>query len=266
MPASSWPFQGRRRESYPWDPHGPLSPSDWHKSVALNNKVCRDVYISAQHGWQGLAVVFINCPLAVTLCQWSGPNLCRQISLVQKWKLMESLAANSSRDTLYKLAYFVKPSPDNTPHPTTLPLSLSLFHLSHNIIHTPSTHIILVPKWLMVCVCLMACEARYLMCVCLCVSTSIAVLHKICTLNVPERLHRRSACVCAWACESMCARVLPSCRRKLLVLMCYCAAWWLIMTLNVYEHWSAIAPKWEPFHILTGHCLTAYWWMHNHLQ
>lgn len=38
------------------------------------------------------------------------------------------------------------------------------------------------------------------------------------------------------------------------------------MTLNVYEHWSAISPKCEPFRILTGHCLTVYWWIHNDLR
>lgn len=186
MPASSWPFQGRWWESSPRDPHGPLSQSDWHKSVALNDKVCRDVYISAWCGWQGLAVVFINCPLAVTLCQWSGPNLCRQISSVQKWKLIESLAANSCRDTLYKLAYFVKPSPDNTspPQPTLshlLSLSLSLSSLTQTIAyhHTHAEHayIILVPKWLMVCVCLMVCDARHLMCVCVGMAQSGSSFH-----------------------------------------------------------------------------------------
>lgn len=66
--------------------------------------------------------------------------------------------------------------------------------------------------------------------------------------------------------HAFCACVFPPCYPELLVLMYYCAAWWLIMILNVYEHWSAISPTCEPFHILTGHCLTAHWWMHNDLQ
>lgn len=144
VPTSSWPFQGRRGESSPREPLSPLSPPDWHKSAALNDKVCRDVYIRAGFVWQGLAVVFINCPLAVTLCQWSPSNLCKQISSVQKWKLIESLAPNSCRDTLYKLAYFVKPSLDNNPSapkPTTFPqspLSLSFLTQTKTEHHTLS--------------------------------------------------------------------------------------------------------------------------------
>ena len=135
VPASSWPFQGRRRESSPRDLHGPLSLSDWHESVALNDKVCGDVYIGSRPGWQRLAVVFINCPLAVTLCRWSGPNLCRQISSVQKWRLIESLVANAAWYTLYKLAYFVNPSPDNTLIPFSLhpPLQFSLFQCCFSV-------------------------------------------------------------------------------------------------------------------------------------
>lgn len=76
-----------------------------------------------------------------------------------------------------------------------------------------------------------------------------------------------SLCIRVWVCVRVHACCHPAVRAtELLVLMCYCAAWWLIMTFNVYEHWSATAPKWEPFHILTGHCLTVYWWMHNNLQ
>lgn len=43
-------FSGTTARELPLGPHGPLSPSDWHKSVALNDKVCRDVYISARRG------------------------------------------------------------------------------------------------------------------------------------------------------------------------------------------------------------------------
>lgn len=86
------------------------------------------------------------------------------------------------------------------------------------------------------------------------------------TYSMYQRCYTEEVSPCMHVCTSMCAAVLLSAAPKLLVLMCYCAAWWLIMTLNVYEHWSAIALKWEAFHILTGHCLTAYWWMHNNLQ
>lgn len=124
-------FSGTMVKELPW---GPLrSPvTVWLAQVccaqrqSLHRRLYQRPAWLTGPGWQGLAVVFINCPLAVTLCQWSGPNLCRQISSVQKWKLIESLAANSSWDTLYKLAYFVKPSLDNTPSPssaTILPLS-----------------------------------------------------------------------------------------------------------------------------------------------
>lgn len=61
----------------------------------------------------------------------------------------------------------------------------------------------------MVCVCLMACEARYLMCVCLCVSTSVAVLHKIYTRSVPEMSWCVNLCMSRCVYVYMCVAILP---------------------------------------------------------
>lgn len=108
---------------------------------------------------------------------------------------------------------------------------------------------------------------------CACAVQSRGCFH-LCYIKYTYLMYRRSytkdfvsGLVYEHVCLSVHVCVWPRCPcPKLLVLMCYCAGWWLIMTLNVYEHWSVIAPKWEPFHILTGYCLTAYWWMHNDLQ
>lgn len=212
----------------------------------------------------------------MTLCQWSGPNLCGKISSVQKWKLIESLAANSSWDTLYKLAYFVKPSLDNAPlsphhpHPLLPPSPPLLFHLSfstwQNIITLPENTANFIPsEWLMVWVCLIVCEVRYLMMV------SAPCLHLCSTRSDTQTQwdvsRHEQTCPCTYVHVRLwsVARIAVRAQKQLVPMRC-CAAWRLIMTLNVYEHWSAIAPKWDPFHILTGHGLTAYWWMHNDLR
>lgn len=103
-------------------PPVPVSHSEWHRSVQLKHKVRPDVYIVLSWQWQRLAAVFVSCPLLLTLSRWMQANLCSQISFVQKWKLIESLPANSKQDCLCKLAYFVKPCPNNLSI-----LSLSLF-------------------------------------------------------------------------------------------------------------------------------------------
>lgn len=105
-------------------PPVPVSHSEWHRSVRLKHKVRLDVYIALSWQWQRLAAVFVSCPLLLTLCRWMQANLCGQISSVQKWKLIESLPANSRQDCLCKLAYFVKPCPNNL---SILSLSLSLY-------------------------------------------------------------------------------------------------------------------------------------------
>lgn len=92
-------------------------------------------------------------------------------------------------------------------------------------------------------------------------SPHIDKTYTLCVAELQRQRPRLPACF-------FCVCVFPPRRLspELLALMYYDAAWWLIMTLNVYEHWSAISPTCEPFHILTGHCLTAHWWMHNDLQ
>lgn len=92
-------------------PTVPVSHSEWHRSIQLKRKVRPDVYIAQSWQWQRLAAVFVSCPLLLTHCRWMQANLCSQISSVQKWKLIESLPANSRQDCLCKLAYFVKPCP-----------------------------------------------------------------------------------------------------------------------------------------------------------